>query len=88
MFEGKTLKAGAVGPSQVKGFGHERWGRLENGIDVKSTLMLEHVRIENDSRIDLETFSDHPAKGNAGEAVTLAVCDRSTTNIWGCVREQ
>jgi hypothetical protein len=70
-----------VGPSQVKACRGERGGCLENGIDVQSNLMLEHVGVKNDTSVSLETFPDHPPEGNAGETVTLTVLDRSTPNI-------
>jgi len=81
MTRGETLKLGAVGPSQVKGGGWERGRYLKDGIDAKSNLVFEHVRVENDSNVNLETLPDHPSKGNAGETVTLAVYYRSTPDI-------
>jgi hypothetical protein len=43
--------------------------------------MLEHVGIENDPRVNLETFPNHPSKGNAGETVTCTVLHGPTANV-------
>ena len=64
---------GAVGPREVKGCGCESFGCLVDGINIQPNLVLEHVRVENDTSVNLETFPDHPSKGNAGEAATFAV---------------
>ena len=79
--EGETLDLGAVGLRQAAACGRERLGCLANGIDVQANLVLEHVRIENDSGVSLETFPDHPSKRNAGETVTCAILHRSTPDI-------
>ena len=71
----------AAGFIQIMGLRWERVGCPENGIDVQSDLVLEHVRIENDFRVDLETFPNHPSKGNSGEAVTCTVLHGSAANV-------
>ena len=81
MTEGETFKLSATGFSQVKGRGRERLRCRGEGIDVQSDLMLKHVRVENDSGVNLETLPDHPPEGYAGEAVTCAVYHRSTPDI-------
>jgi hypothetical protein len=77
--------ANLIGARLIQGMGLRReWvGCLENGIGVHSDLMLEHVRIKNDSGVNLETFPNHPSKGDAGETVTCTVLHRSTANVWG-----
>jgi hypothetical protein len=52
-----------------------------DGIDVQSNLIPEHVCVENDSSVSLETFSDHPSKGNAGETVACAILHRSAPDV-------
>lgn len=79
--EGETLELGTIGSSQVKGCGRERLGCHKDGIDIQPNLVFEHMRIENDPNINLETLSDHPSKGNTSEAVTLTVCYRSAPDI-------
>ena len=78
--EGETLKFVAR-PSQAQGCRWEWRGCTEAGFDVQSNLMLEHVGVENDSDVSLETFPDHPPKGNAGKTVALAILNRSAPNI-------
>jgi len=56
-------------------------GCPENGIGVQSDFMPKHVRIKNDSGVNLETFPDHPSKRDAGETVTCTVLHGSTANV-------
>jgi len=50
--------------------------------EIQSDLVLKHARIKNDSSSSLETFPDHPPKGNAGKTMTFCILHRSTTDIW------
>ena len=78
--EGETLKF-VVRPSQAQGCRWEWRGCLEDGFNVQPNLVLEHVGVENDSDVSLETFPDHPPKGNAGKTVALAILNRSAPDI-------
>ena len=88
--KGETLKLAAIGYKQAKVFGRERERCLGGGFDIfsilahvhiQSNLVHEHVRVENNSSLNLKTFPDHPSKGNAGETATFVILHRSTPDI-------
>src|SRR5882757_6130517 len=67
---------------QVRGLGCQLlFGCFFYRFDVQTNIVLKDVRVEDDPSAGLETFPDHPPKGNSSKGMSFLVPHRSTSDI-------